>query len=76
MVFSLESVLFGYVTMTAAQQRGIAFFLESVARQRPVSNNREVFSLGSVLKTRCHGKIVLLVEPDFQEGEFGRSRHA
>jgi hypothetical protein len=25
-VFSLESVLFGYVTMAAAQQRGSAFF--------------------------------------------------
>jgi hypothetical protein len=27
-------------------------FLGSVARQGPVSNNREVFSLGSVLRTR------------------------
>jgi hypothetical protein len=36
-------------------------FIGSVARQRPVSNNREVFSLGSVPRTSCHGKIVLLV---------------
>jgi hypothetical protein len=51
-------------------------FLGCLARQRPVSNNREVYSLGSVLRTRCHGKIVLLVQPELQEGEVGRSRHA
>jgi hypothetical protein len=47
-----------------------------VARQQPISNNREVFSLRSVPRTRYHGKIVLLVQPEFQEGEVGRSRHA
>jgi hypothetical protein len=52
------------------------FFLGMVLWQRPVSNNREVFSLGSVLRARCHGKIVLLVQPKMQEGEVGRSRHA
>jgi hypothetical protein len=47
-----------------------------VARQWPVSNNREVFSLGYVPRTRYHGKFVLLVRPELQEGEVGRSRHA
>jgi hypothetical protein len=68
-VFSLGSVPFGYVTMAAAQQRGNAFILVSVARQRPVSDNREVFSLESVPRTRCRGHIVLLVQPELQEGE-------
>jgi hypothetical protein len=54
----------------------VRYFLGSVARQRPVSNNREVFSLWSVPKTRYHGKIVLLVLLELQEGEVGRSRHA
>jgi hypothetical protein len=54
----------------------VGSFLGSVARQRPVSNNREVFSLESVPRTRCHGKIVLSVRPELQEGEVGRSRHA
>jgi hypothetical protein len=75
-VFSLGLVLFGCVTMAAAPQRLGAFYFGCVARQRPVSNNREVFSFGSVPKTRYHGKIVLLVQPDLQEGKFGRSRHA
>jgi hypothetical protein len=35
-------------------------FLGCVARQQPVSNNREVFSLESVPKTLYHGKIVLI----------------
>jgi hypothetical protein len=43
------------------------FFLGSVARQRPVSNNREVISLRSVPRTRYHGKIVLLVLPELQK---------
>jgi hypothetical protein len=51
-------------------------FLGSIARQRPVSNNQKVFFLGSVLRTHCHGKIVLLAQPKLQEGEDGRSRHA
>jgi hypothetical protein len=51
-------------------------FLGCVARQLHISNNWEVFSLGSILKTRFHGKIVLLVQPKLQEGEVGRSRHA
>jgi hypothetical protein len=51
-------------------------FLGYVAKQRPVSNNRKVFSFESVPRTRYHGKIVLLVRPELQEGEFGRSRHA
>jgi hypothetical protein len=51
-------------------------FLGSVARQWLVSNNREEFSLGSILRTRCHGRIILLVQPELQEGEVGRSRHA
>jgi hypothetical protein len=51
-------------------------FLGCIARQRPVSNNREVFSLGSVPRTRYHGKIVLLVRPGLQEGDVGRNRHA
>jgi hypothetical protein len=51
-------------------------FLGCVARQRPLSNNREVFFLASVPGTRYHGKIVLLVQAELQEGEVGRSRHA
>jgi hypothetical protein len=58
MMFSLESVLFVYVAMGAAQQRGNAFFVGSIARQRPVSNNRKVFSLDSVPRTFCNGKII------------------
>jgi hypothetical protein len=54
----------------------VRYIFGCVARQGPVGNNREVFSLGSVLKTRYHGKIVLLVQPEMQEGEVGRSRHA
>jgi hypothetical protein len=54
----------------------VSSFLGCIARQQPVSNNREVFSLGSVLKTRYHGKVVLLVRAELQEGEVGRSRHA
>jgi hypothetical protein len=64
------------VTLTLINKGVMRSFLGSVARQRSVSNNREVFSLGSVLGTRCHGKIVLLVQPKLQEGEFGRSRQA
>jgi hypothetical protein len=44
-------------------------FLLCVVRQRLVSNNWEVFSLGSFPRTRYHGKIVLLVLPELQEGE-------
>jgi hypothetical protein len=62
--------------MAAAQQRDNAFFFGSVARQPPVNNNREAFSLGSVLRNRGHGKFVLLVRPELQEGEVGRSRHS
>jgi hypothetical protein len=51
-------------------------FLGCIARQRPISNNWEVFSLESVMRTRCRGKFVLLVQPELQEGEVGRSRHA
>jgi hypothetical protein len=72
-MFSLGSVIFGCFTMAAGVMRS---FLGCLARQRPVSYNREVFSLGSVLRTRYHGKIVLLVRPELQEGEVGRSRHA
>jgi hypothetical protein len=36
-------------------------FVGSVARQRPVGNNGVVFSLGSVLRTRFRGNIVLLI---------------
>jgi hypothetical protein len=32
-------------------------FVGSVARQRPVGNSAMVFSLGSVLRVRCHGII-------------------
>jgi hypothetical protein len=51
-------------------------FVGSVARQRPVSNTREVFPLGSVPRTVCNGKIVLLVRQELQDDEDGRSRHA
>jgi hypothetical protein len=46
------------------------------ARQRPVSNNREVFSLGSVPRTRYHGKIGLLVRPELQARLVGAGTHA
>jgi hypothetical protein len=62
--------------MAAAQQNLMCSFLGSVERQRQVSNNREVFTLGSVLRRGCRGKIVLLVQPELQEGEIGRSRHS
>jgi hypothetical protein len=55
---------------------GYALFLWCFARQRLVSNNRDVFSLGSVPRAFCNWKIVLLVGPELQEGEVGRSRHA
>jgi hypothetical protein len=64
------------VTLTLTNKGTMRSFLGSVARQRPVSNNREVFSLGSLLRNRCHGKIFLLVRPELQEGEVGRSRQA
>jgi hypothetical protein len=51
-------------------------FGKSSARQRPVSNNQWVFPLGSVLNTRCHWKIHLIIQPELQKGEIGRSRHA
>jgi hypothetical protein len=40
------------------------------------SNNREVVSLESVSRTSYHGKIVLLVKPELQEGKVGRSMYA
>jgi hypothetical protein len=52
---------FGSVTMAAAKQWG---------------NNGVVFFLGSALRVRCRGKILLLVQPELQKGEFVRSRHA
>jgi hypothetical protein len=63
--------------MAARPNKGLMrSFLGCATRQRPVSNNREVFSLESVPRTPCHGKIVLLVQTELQEGEVGRSRHA
>jgi hypothetical protein len=39
----------------------VCSFLGCIARQQPISNNREVLSLGSIPKTCYHGKMVLLV---------------
>jgi hypothetical protein len=36
-------------------------FVGSVARQRPVSNNGAVFSLGSIERVRCRWNIFLLI---------------
>jgi hypothetical protein len=36
-------------------------FVGSVARQRPIDNNKVEFCLGSVLRVRCCGNIFLLV---------------
>jgi hypothetical protein len=46
---------------------GVRFFLGALLWQRP---------LGSVLKTHYHGKTVLLVRSELQEGDVGRSKHA
>jgi hypothetical protein len=43
---------------------------------RKVTLTLTLFSLESVPRTHCNGKIVLLVQPELQEGEVGRSRHA
>jgi hypothetical protein len=55
---------------------GVSSLLGTLLWQWPVSNNREVFSSGSVPRTCCYGKIVLLVQLELQEGEVSRSRHA
>jgi hypothetical protein len=68
-LFSLESVLFGSVLWHRPNNEVMRSYLGSVGRHRPVSNNGVVFSLESVLRTRCHGKIVLLVQPELQEGD-------
>jgi hypothetical protein len=72
--------MYSYVCGSVIWQRPnkgiLRSFVGSIARQRPVSNNREVFSLRSVPRTFCNGKIVLLVRQELQEGEAGRSRHA
>jgi hypothetical protein len=69
-------VFFGIRFFWGATKGLVRSFLRSVGRQRPVSNDWEVFYLGSVQKTRYHGKTVLSVRPELQEGEVGRSRHA
>jgi hypothetical protein len=51
-------------------------FLGSVDRQRPISKNRAVFSMGYVLRTSCRGNIVLLVQAELQKRGAGWSRHA
>jgi hypothetical protein len=75
-VFSLGSVLFVYVAMGTAQKRGNAFFWLVHCQATARKYNREVFSSASVSRTFCNGKIVLLVQPELQECEVGRSRHA
>jgi hypothetical protein len=73
--FSLGQFFLGALLWQRPNKGVLRSFLGSVARQRPVSNNREVYSLGSVPRTRCHWKIVLLVQPELQDGEVGRSGH-
>jgi hypothetical protein len=75
----LGSVLFVYVAMGAATPRitmlanASSKLLLACKQQKVFSGrNREVFSLGSVPRTRCNRKIVLLVNPKLQEGEVGR----
>jgi hypothetical protein len=71
-----DGVLFLCTLLWQRPNKGLVrSFLGSVARKRLVSNNREVFSLESVLRTRCHGKIVLLVKPELLEDEVDKSRH-
>jgi hypothetical protein len=57
-ILYVKSKLVSYVCLSVAGQRWRSF--GSVPRQRPASNNGVVFSFGSVLRTRCGGKIVLL----------------
>jgi hypothetical protein len=59
LAFSLES---GSITRQRPNNEIMRYFFGSVARQRPVSNNGVVFSLGPVLRARCRGKIVLLIQ--------------
>jgi hypothetical protein len=58
LAFSLGS---GSVTRQQPNNEVLRSSVESVARQRPVSNNGVVFALESVLRARCHGNIFLLI---------------
>jgi hypothetical protein len=62
------SVLLGSVAVDGSNNEIVRSFLVSVARQRSVGSNREVLSLGSVLRTRCCGNNVLLIQPELQKG--------
>jgi hypothetical protein len=74
-VFSLGLVSSGPLLWQQPNNEVMHSFLGSAARQRPVSNN-QVFSLGSILRTRCHGKIVLLIQPELQKDKIFKCRHA
>jgi hypothetical protein len=52
----------GSVTRQRPNNELMRSFVGSVARQRPVGNNGVVFFLGSVLRARCRGNIVLLIQ--------------
>jgi hypothetical protein len=73
--FSLGSVLLGPLLWQRPNNEVMRSFVRSVARQRPVGNNGVVFSLESVLRIRCRGNIVLLIQPELQKGEVVKSRH-
>jgi hypothetical protein len=59
---------FGFVTRQWPNTEVMRSFVGSVSRQRPVSSNGVVFSLGSVLTTHCRGNIVLLIQPELHKG--------
>jgi hypothetical protein len=65
------SVSLGTLLWQRPNKGAVRSFLGSVARQRPVSNNREVRSEDPLPR-----EDLLLVQPEFQEGEVGRGRHA
>jgi hypothetical protein len=58
-VFSLGSVLLSPSLWQQPNNEIKRSLVESVARQRPVSNNGVAFSLGSVLRYLCRENIIL-----------------
>jgi hypothetical protein len=56
---SLGSVLLGPLLWHRSNNDVKRSLAESVARQWPISNNGVAFSLGSVLRVRCSGIIIL-----------------
>jgi hypothetical protein len=66
---------FGPLLWWRPNNKVVRSFLGSVARQRPASNNRKVFSFESVFRAHCRGTFVVLIQPELQNGEVVRCRH-